>query len=141
MSESLQKQILVDCDPRHAFEVFTAQLDGWWPSSHRRFGASRLEIEPRVGGRFSEVSEDGERAELGEVVRWEPPHRVTYTWNPGSSTGPTEVDVTFAAKGEQTLVCVTHREGQTRQWQERVAKFKTSWDVVLPAYGEYIRTQ
>ena len=50
MSEPLDKQILVDCEPAHAFDVFTAQVDGWWPSSHRRFSASRLEIEPRVGG-------------------------------------------------------------------------------------------
>jgi uncharacterized protein YndB with AHSA1/START domain len=141
MSEPLQRTVRVRCPLAHAFDVFTARLDLWWPQKHRRFGASQLFLEARVGGRFFERSDTGEEARLGEVVRCEPPHRITYTWYPGAVSGPTEVDVRFTGEGEHTVVEVLHSEGQSGlgdAWPQRVELFGRAWAHVLPAFAGFI---
>ncbi len=140
MSEPVVRKIRVRCPLGHAFDVFTARLDLWWPKSHRRFERSALHLEAALGGRFYERADSGEEVELGQVVRCEPPHRITYTWRPGAVKGPTEVDVRFAADGENTWVEVVHAEGQSdlgALWNERCSLFERAWDQVLPAFVEF----
>ncbi len=132
-SGALEKRVVVRCTVERAFAVFTARIDSWWPPGHRRFESSVLAIEPRVGGRFVERSASGEESDLGEVRAWEPPRRVSYTWTPGSRTGTTEVEVTFTAQGEHTLVRVIHREGTSDSWGATLGRFERSWGVVLDA--------
>ena len=128
----------VRCSLEHAFATFTARLDLWWPRGHRRFEDGRLALEPRVGGRFFDRSPDGAEAVLGQVVLWEPPRALVYTWKPGSITEPTTVEVRFVAEGDHTRVDVLHREGDAAlgaQWLERVALFTRGWGAVLPAFA------
>jgi hypothetical protein len=101
-------------------------------------------MEAGVGGRFYQRDETGEEARLGEVTRWDPPARVTYTWYPGAIEGPTEVDVQFSRDGEHTLVDVTHAEGDSQMgtaWTGRAKKFDRAWDDVLPAFAEFVTTE
>lgn len=139
MNEPLRKSVTVRCSPQHAFEVFTARLDSWWPPSHKRDANSQLTLEPRIGGRFVERAPAGEEHVLGEVLCWEPPERVVYTWFPGALEGPTRVEVQFSAEGPQTRVDVTHHEGDSElgeQWHERVQLFARAWAHVLPAFQQ-----
>ncbi|MCA9656188.1 MAG: SRPBCC domain-containing protein [Myxococcales bacterium] len=139
--EPLERRVELRCSAAHAFAVFTGCIDAWWPPSHRRFDRSELRLEPRVGGRFYERSESGEEARLGEVLRWDPPRRVTYTWYPGAITEPTEVDVRFAPHGDHCLVEVTHAEGRSGlgdAWPQRVALFGRAWDHVLPTFVAFV---
>ena len=46
MSEPVLRQITVACSVEHAFRVFTAKLDLWWPPGHRKFSGSSLALEP-----------------------------------------------------------------------------------------------
>jgi uncharacterized protein YndB with AHSA1/START domain len=140
MSEPLERRVHVRCRVEHAFHTFTDRIDAWWPPGHRRFERSTLHLEPRVGGRFVERAATGEEAELGRVLRWEPPHRLTYAWWPGGGTGPTEVDVRFDAEGDGTRVSIRHAEGESRlggEWPTRVKKFANAWSVVLPAFARF----
>ena len=141
MNQPLSREVRVRCALEHAFETFTGRIDLWWPTSHRKLDGSRLEMEAKVGGRFYERTDGGETAVLGEVVRWEPPHRVTYSWWPGALTGPTEVDVRFTHDGDATLVSVVHAEGQSNlgeAWPIRVKKFASAWADVLPAFERFV---
>ncbi len=143
MSTPLERSVTVACDVEHAFETFTARLDLWWPPGHKGPGA-KLSMEPRVGGRFVAKGPDGEEKLFGEVLRWEPPHRLTYTWFPGALSGPTEVDVRFVADGDNTLVRIVHAEGDAAmgdRWPERVALFERGWSAVLSAFTDYIRSR
>ena len=135
MSRSIRHEVRVRCSVMHAFETFTSRVDLWWPPSHRRFDVSELRIEPGVGGRFVERAATGEEHALGEVLRWEPPDRLTYAWRPASVGGPTHVDVRFVEDGDETLVEVTHLEGETTAWDEKVALFQRAWGAVLPAFA------
>jgi uncharacterized protein YndB with AHSA1/START domain len=131
----LQKSIRVKCSVAHAFDTFTARIDLWWPPSHRRFPSSTLTLDAVVGGRFVEKSADGREAVLGEVVDVERPHRVKYTWAPGSPDAPTEVEVRFTADGDETVVDVRHTPGRSSVFSEKVALFEKGWSAVLPAFA------
>jgi len=89
MNEPVKKSLRVECGVEHAFEVFTSRIDLWWPRSHRRFAGSVMLLEPAVGGRFTERTPAGEDVRLGEVIRYEPPHAISYTWYPGAIEEPT----------------------------------------------------
>lgn len=141
MSAALEREVRVRCSVAHAFETFTARIDLWWPPSHRRFARSTLHLEGRVGGVFVERAHDGAETRLGQVLRWEPPDCIAYTWYPGGGAGPTEVEIRFAADRDGTIVRVRHREGASElgpAWPERVAKFAAAWDDVLPAFRQHL---
>ncbi|MDQ7248179.1 SRPBCC family protein [Dongia sedimenti] len=113
----VRKSIRVAAPQAHAFEVFTAGLDRWWPKSHH-LGASAvklLTIEPWIGGRWYELGEDGTETTVGHILVWEPPSRFVVTWeissqwksDPGRGS---EVELRFVAEGEDnTLVELEHR--------------------------------
>jgi uncharacterized protein YndB with AHSA1/START domain len=138
MGEPLRRTIEVRCSLERAFAVFTGELDVWWPAGHRRNPGSRLFIEPRAGGRFVERTAAGDEIVLGEVVAWEPPRRLVYTWYPGADDRPTTVEVRFTAAAGVTRVEVIHAEGDSGlgdRWPERVGRFERAWSVVLPAFA------
>jgi uncharacterized protein YndB with AHSA1/START domain len=129
--------VRVECGVEHAFDVFTARIDLWWPRSHRRREGSVMLLEPTVGGRFAERAPSGEEVRMGEVIRCEPPHVISYTWYPGAIEEPTTVDVRFIDKGTYTVVEVTHSEGRSGlgdAWPQRAQVFERNWGLVLPAY-------
>ncbi len=133
----VRKEVVVRCSIEHAFSVFTSRIDSWWPVGHRKIDFSRLSIEPKVGGRFFELSEEGQEADLGEVLVWEPPHRIVYSWYPGAINKPTSVEVSFEALEDTTIVRILHTEGAAGMgavWPERAKLFHRAWDRVLPCY-------
>ncbi|WP_428262543.1 SRPBCC domain-containing protein [Haliangium sp.] len=140
MNEPVRREVRVRCSLEHAFDVFTTRLDLWWPKGHRRFDRSRLILEPEQGGRFFERADSGEEAVLGEVLRCQPPHGITYTWYPGAGVGPTQVEVSFRDEGEHTLVEVVHSEGDSalaEAWPARATLFVRAWSHVLPAFAAF----
>ena len=90
---SIRKQLTVEAPIERAFRVFTASMGTWWPKMHH-IGKSPLAlcvVEPRVGGRWYEVGEDGSECDWGKVLAWEPPHRLVLAW---------QLDATFAFNRE-----------------------------------------
>ncbi|MEM6994701.1 MAG: SRPBCC domain-containing protein [Myxococcota bacterium] len=137
MSEPVRHSIEVRCSVDHAFAVFTARLDLWWPRNHRRTRDAELTMEGRAGGRFFERDAEGGEHELGQVIAWQPPTRLAYTWHPGALTLPTEVEVRFSARGEGTLVEVVHREASAAmgaEWPVRAQRFDAAWRHLLPEF-------
>jgi uncharacterized protein YndB with AHSA1/START domain len=112
----VRKTLTVATSPSRAFEVFTAGFDRWWPRSHS-IGESPLKtavIEPRLGGRWFGLLENGTESEWGDVLAWEPPRRLMLAWRIGANWqyDPellTEVEITFTPEGEGTRVDFEHR--------------------------------
>jgi hypothetical protein len=78
----VKKSIRVATDQAHAFDVFTSKLGSWWPRK-ATIGKPPMKtavFEPRLGGRWYELSEDGSEANVGKVLVWEPPHRFIVSW-------------------------------------------------------------
>ena len=139
--EPIRWSIRVRCSVERAFDTFTAQIDLWWPPGHKRFDTSQLVFEPRLGGRLYERAQTGEENRLGDVLHWEPPFRVMYSWYPGSNVGPTTVDVRFRVDGDATVVDVAHLPGQSefdRPWPIEAQKFVGAWNTVLGALHAFI---
>jgi uncharacterized protein YndB with AHSA1/START domain len=140
VAEPLRRSVRLRCSLAHAFDTFTARVDLWWPSGHRRHADSRLYLETSAGGRFFERSIDGQEAKLGDVLSCEPPHRISYTWYPGAIEKPTRVDITFVQDGEETIVDVVHSEGDSAlgdAWPKRVELFARAWGHVLAGLVAY----
>lgn len=142
MAEPLFRNVRVRCSVEHAFATFTQKVELWWPRGHRRFERSELHLESAVGGRFFERADSGEEHELGRVLLCEPPHRISYTWRPGAITKPTLVEVSFAQRGDETLVEVRHSEGDSElgeAWPTRVVLFERGWQHVLTAFADHLQ--
>jgi uncharacterized protein YndB with AHSA1/START domain len=114
----VRKSIRVNASQAHAFEVFTAGLDRWWPRK-ASIGSSPLKstvLEPWLGGQWYQIGEDGSRADVGKILAWEPPHRFVMSWDINSSWKPdttvsSEVEVKFIADGaDATRVELEHRK-------------------------------
>jgi hypothetical protein len=112
------KSVRVKANQTHAFEVFTAGLDRWWPRK-ASVGAAPMKavmIEPHLGGRWYEVGEDGSEATVGKILLWDPPNCFIVSWDINSHWKPdttvgSEVEVRFVAEGpDATLVELEHRK-------------------------------
>jgi uncharacterized protein YndB with AHSA1/START domain len=114
----VRKSVRVNANQKHAFEVFAAGLGRWWPRNHT-IGNSPMKtavMEPRLGGRWYELGEDGSQANVGKILVWEPPHRFVMSWDINSAWKPdpavnSEVEVRFVADGPSaTVVELEHRK-------------------------------
>ena len=58
---SVKKSIIVNATLEHAFDVFTAGFDSWWPRSHHigKSPMAKAVIEMRVDGRCYSTQLDG----------------------------------------------------------------------------------
>lgn len=118
LGDQARATVRVEVAPEVAFAVFTEDIDAWWRRGpkYRVAGYRRgtLRLEPGVGGRLVEEIETrhGVRTvHSGTVTVWEPPSRLELIWR-GINFAPDEsttVAVTFAPRGDATLVTVTHR--------------------------------
>ena len=142
-TQVLTREVTVGCEPERAFAIFTDRITDWWPLhthsvSLRRHGAPAVAV-AFADGRLFETAPNGEKHTWGEVVVWEPPHRLAYTWRISREDDlHTDVEVTFTAVAEGTRVVVEHSGWEI--WAERAEEVRTSyhdgWDMVLAAYVE-----
>jgi hypothetical protein len=117
----VRKQVFVKTPIEHAFEVFTSGLSRWWPTTHGvgKKPIEKVVLEPRLGGRWLEIAEDGTETPVATIVVWEPPHRFVMLWQISAQWKPdlamkSEVDVRFTAEGpEATHVELVHHKFET----------------------------
>lgn len=117
----VRKTIRVKAPIAHAFAVFTSGLTRWWPHDHG-VGKKPIEkvlMEPRLGGRWLEISKDGTETPVATITHWEPPHRLVLLWQINAQWKPdltmkSEVDVRFTADGPNaTNVELVHHKFET----------------------------
>lgn len=112
---SIVRIVHVPVNPLKAFEVFAGSIGKWWPRSHH-VGAQPFKtvvIEPKVGGRIFEVSEDGTESEWGHVKQYEPGHLLVLAWQLDANwefdaNFSVDVRVTFTAAEDGTDVRLEH---------------------------------
>jgi uncharacterized protein YndB with AHSA1/START domain len=149
--EAVRREITVQASPERAFAVFTEQVDTWWPRSHHVGAAEMAEavIEPRAGGRWYERGVDGSRCDWGDVLAWEPPHRLLLSWQIGGDWAldpdpehASEVEVTFTPDGEGTRVRVEHRNferhGATAAALAEGVAGDGGWNSLLKRFAEAV---
>ncbi|MDB5460632.1 MAG: ATPase [Caulobacteraceae bacterium] len=143
----VRRQITVEATPDRAFTVFTRDFGRWWPKDKSICGGQQKAavLEPRQGGRWYEIAEDGAEQDWGEVLAWEPPSRLLLAWRIGADFqfDPdllTEVEVRFIAVGDgATRVELEHR--LLENWGERAEQAREAvdsirgWPDILAAFA------
>jgi uncharacterized protein YndB with AHSA1/START domain len=118
-SAPVKKSITVRASVPQAFEIFTADFDSWWPRSHH-IGSSPMQkaiIETHLRGRCYSEQIDGTECDWGQVLAWEPPHRLVIAWQIGGDwkyepdlAKSSEVEILFTEEPDgRTLVSLEHR--------------------------------
>jgi uncharacterized protein YndB with AHSA1/START domain len=144
----VRKSIRVNAAQAHAFEVFTSGIGRWWPRNATIGTAPMKEVvlEPRLGGRWYQLAEDGSQAKVGEILVWEPPRRFIVSWDLNSNWKPdttvsSEVEVRFTADGPNaTLVELEHRKFE-RMGAEAGAKMRKDVDGGWPGMLDHFRKE
>jgi hypothetical protein len=130
------KSVILPLPPVAAFELFTQKIGEWWPPDRRHTQDSTSEIFLLESGRFYERARDGREVELGHVRSWDFPSRILLDFFIATSPEqPTEVEITFAAAGQDTQVTVMHgpKPSSEALWTERAPRYERSWGVMLAA--------
>jgi uncharacterized protein YndB with AHSA1/START domain len=118
---AVRKSVHVKAPIERAFDVFTTGLTRWWPFDHGvgKKPIQKVLMEPRLGGRWLEISEDGTETPVATITLWEPPHHLVMVWQVNAQWKPdvtmmSEVDVRFRADGpDATLVELVHHKFET----------------------------
>jgi uncharacterized protein YndB with AHSA1/START domain len=129
----------VAASPEHAFAMWTARTDLWWPRSHTITKAEQLDIvfEARAGGRIFERADDGVEHDWGRVTEWDPPNRLSYSWHlffdPAEAT---EIEITFAPGDDGTDVRIEQRgwERLSAAGAERRTNTHRAWSAIVPGF-------
>jgi hypothetical protein len=138
--EPVRKQLKVGLPVEKAFQLFTTGIGKWWPLATHSVGEEQAEtcfFEERSGGRIVEVLKDGSQAEWGQVIAWEPFHKVSFYWYPGRTPDTAqEVSVTFREIPGGSLVELVHTGWETLGEAARAKRdgYDTGWDYVLAKY-------
>jgi uncharacterized protein YndB with AHSA1/START domain len=127
----IRRSISVSWDSDMAFRRFTADFGTWWPSRTHSVGGPevrRIVFEPHVGGRIYEEHVDGRRFQWGQVLAWEPPRRLAFTWHPSRDPATAQdVLIEFIPEDGGTRVELT-ASGWER-WGEKAARAHRGYDV------------
>ncbi len=137
----------VNGPPARAFQLFTANMGCWWPGGRTPAAkpAVNVVVEPREGGRWYEVDQEGNETQWGKIVAWDPPHRLVLGWQLGRDWRYepgllTEVEIGFADAGDgKTLVSLEHRnlERFGDYAEERRAQVDGGWPSRLVDFRTY----
>jgi uncharacterized protein YndB with AHSA1/START domain/uncharacterized protein YciI len=133
----LRRQIVVPAGPQTAFDVFTEKIGDWWPVHRHSVYGARASAAFR-DGRLVETGPDGDESVWGQVLDWEPPHRLRLTWHPGhAAERASEVEVTFVPVADAlTLVTVEHRNWEHVGDPAAARKeYGNGWPAVLASYA------
>jgi uncharacterized protein YndB with AHSA1/START domain len=113
----ISKSFKVRASQAKAFDVFLAGMGRWWPKDHSLLGSPQRDVvvEPRAGGRWYEIGEDGSEYPWGRVLEWDAPNHALLAWqlNGEWKFDPdfeTEVEIRFTPDGDFTLVEFEHRK-------------------------------
>jgi uncharacterized protein YndB with AHSA1/START domain len=148
--QAARAEVVVSASPEEAFEIFTSEIGLWWrrdtPYWNDAERGLSIRIEPHVGGRFIEVwdLDTGTGLDVGRVTAWEPGARLALTWTQlGWPEGvSTEIEITFEAAGEGTVVRVEQTGFERVPDAERYLRgYDTGWKEVLGWFSERVEAR
>lgn len=145
---TVRKEVVVAAEPDLAFEVFTTRFGDWWPGHH--LSDEPIEayvLEPGEGGRWYERTASGAVCQWGEVLRWEPPHRLVLSWAISAEwhadpSLASEVAVTFERVDGGTRVVLEHRHldraGEGWRAMRDAVGGEGGWGMILGRYAAVV---
>ena len=145
---SVRKVMSVKAPPEVAWRVFTEKMGTWWPLADYKIGkvkAIDAIVEPRVGGRWYELGEDGSTTDWGTVLAWEPTTRLVLSWDITADWQydpnlKTEIELRFIPDGKNgTRVELEHRRldrfGARRDEMRAIFETHGDWGKLLERFA------
>jgi uncharacterized protein YndB with AHSA1/START domain len=100
-------------------------------------------MECRPGGRIYEEWRDGTTRLWGTVTKWEPPHKLVFSWHVGrEAREATEVELSFTNDDGGTVVELTHRNWENFGDSAKQIRdgYDSGWvEVFERRFGGYVR--
>ena len=150
--EPVRKSFEVELPPLEAFQLFTSDMAAWWPATHH-IGATHfveIVVEPREGGGWFEIGQDGTACQWGSILTWDPPHKLVFAWGIQSDwkfspdlSRSSEVEVRFLPMGDSaTLIEFEHRHFERHEGGDKIAaSVNAGWTPVLESFRVLARTR
>lgn len=144
----VRKQITVNANQQRAFDLFTTGMSRWWPATHSilKSPLKQYIVEPRTGGRWYAVGEDGSTGQTGYVIDWQPPRLVVLAWQLSAEWQfdpalVTEVEVRFVAESANTTrVELEHRNlqrmGESGAQVRSMVDAPAGWTAILESFKQ-----
>jgi uncharacterized protein YndB with AHSA1/START domain len=149
-TSAVRHSVSVPIERERAFKLFTEDIGTWWPSEDYKISEGPITevFEPREGGRWYELAEDGSECTVSTILVWEPPARLVMTWQltPEWNFEPdleraTKVEVLFEdEEGGGTRLTLEHRGFEA--YGESGAKMRGEvggeggWPALMKHYAE-----
>lgn len=130
-------ELSLTCTPSRAFEVFTARMGTWWDPQYtgNPDTLTTITIDPRLRGQITERHSDGSEHDWGEVLAWDPPARVAFSFTLAQDrTFPTVVRATFVPSDGGTRLTFEH-DGWTEHNAGERGKF-SAWAHLLDRFAK-----
>lgn len=143
MTSKVYVALRVKASPERAFAVFTQEIGAWWrPNMMFQTTPRPPGVLAFAEGRLIETLANGKVFEIGQVLAWEPPERLLFSWRQANFPPDlkTEVEVRFEAVGDETRVSVEHR-GFHQVPGESAARHGFPDHVLLARLGEWWQAQ
>jgi len=123
------------------FRMYVHEGKNWWPLESHSLSPSNntkaidLIVEPHVGGRVYEVTEDGRTFDWGEVLAYEPGARFSMTWQLGAPRAHAgDVDVRFEPTSETSCRLTLTHTG----WERMPEKARETRDGYEQGWGQLL---
>lgn len=122
----------IDAPPETVFDAWLdADSVGQWLFATPDGVMEKVEIDPRVGGKFLIVERRGDALaeHFGEYLEIDRPRRLVFAFAAMREAGYTKVAVTIAPEGEGSRVTLVHE--MDPQWADYEAKTRQGWTKIL----------
>lgn len=125
-----------------------ATLDRWmFGPNVRDEQIVRLDVDARVGGRFSFVVRRGDQEidHVGEYLVIDRPHRLEFTWaahasgEPAGDEQPSHVCIGISPGADGCELTLTHR--MDPEWAEYAVRTQAGWTSMLEGLARHFATQ
>jgi uncharacterized protein YndB with AHSA1/START domain len=142
-TDVVRRSVTVQRPVDEAFRLFTEGIATWWPIDSHSIGRGdeppeTVVMEGGEGGRLYERMRDGNEANWGTILAWEPPHRIVLSWELRPGRPATEIEVRFSPEAEGTRVELEHRGWERLGAEAEAAKasYRDGWAKVLGNFAE-----
>lgn len=131
--------IYIAATPEKVWQALTSE-----EFSRHYFSGFAVEIEPKVGGAFAVNMPDGARHISGEVIAWDPPRKLTVTWDvqwPGLVAALGSTLVTYEIEPAGEAVRLTLIQAHDRAIDEDILTGgRTGWPAILSGLKSLLET-
>jgi len=139
----IRKEMTIAASQQTAFNVFTENMNAWWPRTHHVGSTpmTKVLVEPGPGGRWYSTHEDGSEVNVGKVLVWNPYSQLVLAWQINGNYRYdtnllTEVEVNFIEEGTKTTrVTFEHRGLENLSGGSKVIEdMDQGWGLILNLY-------